>query len=1242
MKKRILGLDTGTNSLGWAVVDRNEDGTYTFVRNGVLIFPEGVKPKNEKKVSKAAERTGYRASRRQYFRRRLRKIETLKVLIKYGLCPRLSDEELHEWHVHKRYPMNEEFLQWQRTNENEQKNPYYYRHRCLHETLDMESPGGRYVLGRALYHLAQRRGFLSNRLDTSKDKDKETGIVKNGISKLSEEMKTAGCEFLGDYFYRLYKERGNRERIRERYTNRMEHYEKEFRAICERQRLSKEQVDELHRALYFQRPLKSQKHNIGKCKFEKHKSRCIESHPDYEEFRMWQFINNIKVRTPDDDKEELRPLKPEERGKILPMFFRVSKRNFDFEDIAKKLAGKGNYAYYKDTELKKPYLFNYRMSQGVPGCPTTASLQSIWGENWREALAKTYTRNQTKKGMKAQADMVTDVWNVLYSFSSQSKLKAFALDHLQLSEAEAEKFSKINVGRETASISLRAVRKILPFLRQGFIYSHSVFLANIPEIVTPAVWNDEGKRAFILQEVKSLMDNYNPRDTGGAGTLEMRIKDFLQDNFDLKPGAVEKLYHPSMIDTYPKAQLNKDGVLQLGSPATSSIRNPMAMRSLHLVGRLLNKLLRERIIDQHTEVHVEYARKLNDANRRIALERYSKKLEEKRKKAQEELAEHYKEETGQEIEPKVCDVKKYLLWSEQDGICLYTGASIGIADFVGENSDFDFEHTIPRSRGGDSTMMNKTLCSSRFNRQTKKDKLPAELSEHEAILERIGKWKEKITSLKKQIDQKRTHSSMPKEKKDKIIQQRHELQLEYDYLNGKYSRFLMTEVPEGFSRRQGVGIGLISKYAGLYLKSLFHNVYVVKGEITDEFRHLWELQDEDEKKSRDNHVHHCMDAVVIACIGKQEYDAMADYYRQVEKYEWALGDKSRRSKPKFPKPWKTFTEDVNHFADTLLVPHLTPNVFSKKGCKNIPAKRKSSGSEEGTDKQEKTSKKVYKAQGDSVRGSLHLDTYYGAIMRDGKLKYVVRKALAKLEEDDVKNIVDDVVRRIVEDEIKQKGFKAAMADPIYMNRDKGILINKVRLYCPKVKNPLDIRKIRDESPKKYKRTYHVMNDGNYAMAIYEGEMKGEIKRDFELVNCLDAARFYKRSTKWEANQKLVSGTSKQGLPLRCLLRGGTMVLFWEKTPNEIWALEQKELRNRLYKVVAIESDGRIQFRFHQEARRTEDLKKLVEVGKKGASYKQDEPYRPLLRLSVSKFNALVEGVDFEITILGEIRPLKKD
>lgn len=604
MKQRILGLDTGTNSLGWAVVDHNEDGTYTLIKKGDLIFQEGVKIEKGIEYSKASERTEHKASRKHYFRRRLRKIETLKVLIKYDFCPFLSEEELKLWHTKKKYPMNDAFMCWQRTNEQENMNPYHCRHICLNEKLDLSIQSNRYLLGRALYHLVQRRGFLSNRLDNSEESN-DDGKVKTSIKGLSEEMKDAGFEYLGDYFYDLYSRFGNKVRIRNRYTDREQHCLKEFYAICSMQGLQEECVKELARAMYFQRPLKSQKQNIGKCVFEKGKYRCIDSHPDYEEFRMLSFINNIKIQTPRD--YELRVLNDEERKKILSLFYRKSKANFDFEDIAKVLAGKNRYAHYKDRS-EKPYKFNIRMQQGVSGCPTTTLFMSVWGAEWKQALAETYLLNEGQNGAKSVDDIVTDIWNVLYSFSSQEKLKAFAMDKLQLAEQEAELFSKARITRNTTSISLKAVRKILPYLRMGINYSHSVFLANISGVLPSYVWNDKDQRAYILKNVFEIINSFDPKDVKLNGTLEFCIKDFLQNNYILEPGAIDKLYHPSMIDVYPDAKLNKDGIYQLGSPRTGSIRNPMAMRALHQLRHVVNQLLKDKIIDTQTEVHIEYAR----------------------------------------------------------------------------------------------------------------------------------------------------------------------------------------------------------------------------------------------------------------------------------------------------------------------------------------------------------------------------------------------------------------------------------------------------------------------------------------------------------------------------------------------------------------------------------------------------------------------------------------------------------
>ena len=474
MKKRILGIDTGTNSLGWAVVDKNEDGSYSLIRKGSLIFQEGVKIEKGIESSKAADRTSHRALRKQYFRRRLRKIEVLKVLVELGWCPYLSPEALHQWHVKKVYPMDEAFISWQRTNDNYEENPYYYRHLCLHEQLDFSKESDRYMLGRAMYHLAQRRGFLSNRLEQGDDD--ETGKVKEAISSLSKSMADAGCEYLGDYFYKIYKEKGNTERIRTHYTDREEHYKKEFYAICQQQNLSEEQISKLEKALYFQRPLKSQRQGVGKCTFEPKKPRVADSHPAFELFRMLSFVNNIKIKGPHD--VELRPLSQEEYEKAKPMFFRKSKSQFDFEDIAKAIAGKGKYQYIKDTGDKE-YKFNYRMTQSVTGCPTIASLMSVFGDDYVSAIAERYTLSDGK----TPSQMVNDVWNVLYSFSDKDKVKLWGKEKLQLDDEEAEKFSKIKLTHSFASLSLSAVNKILPWLGQGLIYSHAVLMAKVPDIV---------------------------------------------------------------------------------------------------------------------------------------------------------------------------------------------------------------------------------------------------------------------------------------------------------------------------------------------------------------------------------------------------------------------------------------------------------------------------------------------------------------------------------------------------------------------------------------------------------------------------------------------------------------------------------------------------------------------------------------------------------------------------------------
>lgn len=1208
---KILGIDTGTNSHGWAIVEKQTD-EYHLLDKGVDIFQEGVlKTEKGKEYSKAAERTAHKAARVRNYRIKLRKIRLLRILSDAHLCPPLSKVELSAWRLKKEYPKNELFMQWQSTDDESEKTPYAYRHKCLHECLDFNSMTDRYILGRAFYHIIQRRGFLSNRKDQSAD---DTGKVKESISNLTQEMHDAGYEYLGDYFYSLY---NKGEKIRNHYTARNEHYLAEFKAICEKQDLDKnlgsEVVRQIEKAIFYQRPLKSQKGQVGKCVYEKNKTRCPSSHPMYEEFRMLSFINNIKIQTPNDD--ALRSLSAEERELIMPLFFRksiIKKKLFDFEDIAKKLAHRGQYGFYKkSTDVEMPYLFNFPMDTSVSGCPVTAALKDIFGENWIDTLCETYTLAEGK----SRLDVVNDIWHALFFYTDEAKLAEFGKNRLQLNDEDAKKFSKITLQNGYGRLCLKVICKILPYLRRGLVKDHAIFLGNLCEVMPQYEWDIKEMR---IAAIDNIIREMNKTDSKDKSTLEKRIKEYLKNQYHVSDDKLKKLYHPSKMDKYPRVlRTNDHGVYQLGSPRIDSVRNPMAMRSIFRLRKLINRLLEEGKIDLDTEIHIEFARELNDANKRRAIAKFAKDNQEKNDEARKKIIDIM----GEEYNVKDDDILKCILWEEQGHICLYTGRQIAIPDFVGTSQKFDIEHTIPRSVDGDSTRMNLTLCDSRFNREIKKNKLPAELPNHDEIMARINDWREKYESLDGQIRKLRGKSkgATTKKLKDDIIYNRHLLELQRDYWRGKYLRFTMEIVPEGYSRRQGTDIGVISKYARLYLKSLFKHVYTVNGIATSDFRKIWGIQKVYSKKERVNHVHHCIDAIVIACIGLDEYNKLGAYYHDEENHKWY-----GMSKAYFKKPWPTFVEDLKNVQDEILVYHYTPDNMPKQGRRKILLDVEVDGI--------KKKKKVL-CKGDAARGLLHSDTYYGAIENDGVVRYVKRINLASMKVTDVKNIVDDAVRGIIEAAIREKGFKEAMAGTIWMNEEKQIPIKKVRCYTS-IKNPIsfDKKKQRDLSDKEYKRNYYVTTKGNYIVALYVGSTKtGKRKTFYEFVNMMEAAGYYKTS-----NDKSVVGHNivpleKDDCQLAFILKKGTMVIFYKETKEEVWDYSQKETVRNLYYVSVIESDGRVTFKYHQEARLDEELPR-------NASDTSD--IKPKIRIGLASAKILVQGYDFEINELGEIKRLR--
>lgn len=1304
---RILGIDVGTNSLGWAVIEKN-GSEIALIKKGVHIFQEGVKYEKGNEQSRAAERTRYRSARRLIRRRRIRKINTLEILIQNQWCPNLEKETLQNWKNKKQYPLDKAFLEWQRTDENENKNPYHYRHICLHQKLDLNNESERYILGRAFYHLTQRRGFLSNRLENTQESD---GEVKKGISSLTDEIEKAGFHYLGEYFYHCYQ---HGIKIRKRYIARKEHYWTEFQAICEKQELSSEQRNALEYAIFSQRPLKSQKGSIGKCVFEKNKPRCPISHPRFEEYRMLCFINNIRIKTPSD--EQMRFLNTEERQNIIPLFLRKSKNTFSFEDIAKKLSSRKPYKYYKEKYYpESDVVFNYRKDTTISGCPTMAALKDIGGDYWEEKFYEQYDAKIKTNGIKNREEVLNDIWHALFTFDNTEKLVNFAIHKLKLTDEEAQKFAGILLKQGYASLSLKAIQHILPGLRQGLLYSHAVFLANLDKVVPAEIWQIAEKQEIIRTHIQALIENHKEKqniadivnglirichnnqfsweDTPlqtesyqkslqqrlenyygknkwqefpeiqkkqiltatfmlfsqqmhlnlNRGeflkhqTVDEEICEYLIQQYDIAPEKLKYLYHPSDIEIYKPILLEQNGKNYLGSPRIAAMKNPMAMRSLFRLRKVVNELLKQGIIDRDTRIQIELSRDLNDKNKRLGLQQWQKQRENQRNSYKEEIRKLYKEECHRDIEPTEDEVLKYQLWKEQNGTCLYTGEQISICDFIGAGSIYDIEHTIPRSRSYDNSQKNLTLCNAIFNRDIKRNKIPTELPGHAEILKRIESWKEKYLELEKRIStcHSRSRNASTKEAKDTAIQQCHFLTAERDYWKEKYERFTMKDVPEGFKNSQLVDNSIISKYARLYLKTLFPHTMIVKGSTVATFRKIWGLQDEYEKKERINHIHHCIDAITIACISKKDYEELAHYYYEYEQWEQQRGE----LRPSFPKPWKTFTEDVKRIEEEVLISHYTPDVLPKQNRKYLRNK--------GQIKRTVTGSPIIQ-QGDSIRGSLHQETNYGAIKRqlpnkngeiEERIHYVVRKPVDSLGSKDIENIVDETVRKKVRKAFKETGSLTN----VWMNEEKRIPIKSVRCYVRSVTNPISLKQHRDISKQEYKQFNYVANDSNYLMAIYEGtDAKGKLKRDFELLNNLEASQYYKKSNLNEKQDTIVPLRHiNSGYELSKVIKTGTMVILWENSPKEVWDLEINDIKKRLYKVVGLSEQiiqqkyhyGTIVLKHHQEAKSTSELKI------KDGSFQMQESYIPYRKMNHNQFNALVEGYDFRMNVLGDIEKI---
>jgi CRISPR-associated endonuclease Csn1 len=1000
----VLGLDLGVTSVGWALIDEQSqkvlDAGSRIFSPGVNVSPVG------KEESKNANRRQARQTRRQIFRRKQRQDLVLQIF------------QSLRW-----LPTDETYLE-----EIFKTDPYQLRKKALDEALSLQE------LARILYHLSKRRGFKSSRKSGDTDDgtlfkgDEKLGKI--GINELSLEMEQRQCRTIGEYFAGLDT---HTKRIRSRYVLRSQYqdefeqiweaqlrfhpeiqkpltYEGMVRQLCSTQQREKWLKQDLYTflkeyAIYFQRPLKSQKGLIGKCFLESTCKRAPLSAPHVQEFRIWDKLYSITLT---GEGRADSPLSSDEMTKAFE-WLNVSKEK-TIDDLLKYLKLTAYEANYKtDTKLK--------------GNRTAHALMSVFG---KQGWANMNTQQQF------------DAWKLVYDAEDNDFLVQYGQQKWNLTDEQAQKLAKVSFEKDYASLSSKAINKLLPLMRTGR-YSYSA----------------------ACQEVG---------------------------------------YHHS------QANVAKGEANQLPEPPLK--RNPIVQQALNELKKVVNTLVQSYGL-KPDEIRVELARELKmPKQKRETILADNKAREREHERIWNVLKHDFR--VFANVDPSSDDIVKYKLWEECNHICPYTGDQISKELLY--NPAFEVEHIIPYSRSLDDSFQNKTLCKAEFNRNIKKEMIPYEMLERSVITQ------EQYDAILERVKTFRKNGQFPV---------------------GKFRRFLRKSVSTDFVSQQLNDTAYLSREAKSYLSHICPKVQVSNGQSTAILRHLWGLNrvlnpQGVNLKTREDHRHHAVDAVVVACTTPAMLKRLSGFNQK---------GKTATARD-FPFPWATFRQDVKTKVNEVLISH----------------RHKS-----------------------RVRGKLHDETMYGAVrgfdqqqQKDDKglPVFTVRKDLRSLSPAMIHKIADPVIRQLVLNRLAQFGVNTsekftippnAFTAPLYMPTKSGvqIQIKKVRIHDVG-SNKIEIRP-----------GVFVDPGNNHHIVIFQ---KSNGKRDGDVVSLYEATRRRKNG------EPVVQTDCGDGNTFIMSLSANEMVLVDTdefKTADIDWNhISQAELSKHLYRVQKMTISGQMFFRHH--------------------------------------------------------------
>lgn len=866
----------------------------------------------------------------------------------------------------------------------------------------------------------------------------------------------------------------------------------------------------VHDIIFYQRPLRSQKSSISNCSLEfktykdKDKNEIKEylkaipkSHPFYQEFRIWQWLYNLKIFKKEDDSDVTVQYIANHSDK---------EKLFDFLNNRKEVDQKALLKYFKLTE--KTHRWNFVEDKTYPCNETLTQI--------KQRLAKVEN---------LPADFLTPeiglkLWHLIYSVTDKIEynkaLKTFSTKYHLDEQSFVKSFEKFPpFSSEYGAYSEKAIKKLLPLMRLG------------------KYWDWDAVELKTKERIHKIIDGeFDPQIRNQVREKAVNLtseSDFQGLPLWLAQYIVYDRHSEATSITHWKTPLDIDKFLN--DFKLHSLRNPIVEQIITETLRVVRDIWKK--YGAISEIHIELGRELKktakererltsqiteNENTNLRIKALLMELKENSdgklpvenvrpySPTQQELLKIYEDgvlksniEIPEDIikisktaQPTNSELQRYKLWLEQKYRSPYTGQFIPLSKLF--TPEYEIEHIIPQSRYFDDSFSNKVICESIVNR-LKDNQLGFEFikNHHGQIVEnniRISSESEYIAFVK-----------------------------EY-YANNyaKRTKLLLEDIPESFIERQMNDTRYISKEIKNLLSNIVReeneleatskNIVTCSGSVTTVLKRDWGLDavwnsiiiprferlnillnttsftawNEQYKKfiptvplelskgfqkKRIDHRHHALDALVIACTTRDHVNLLNnqsaktetkryDLQRKLKTFETTSYFDQKRNKqitrdiPKsFIKPWDSFTVDARNELEKIVVS------FKQ----NLRIINKSTNKYWAYENGEKIVKKQTKGDNWAIRKPLHKDTVYGKITLQKKKTIKLSTALHTWE-----NIVDkdfrNEIKRIsslygrFDPDIINKYFKGQKY--LYKNKD----ISKVEVYYfetdkAAVRKPLD-------------------------------------------------------------------------------------------------------------------------------------------------------------------------------------------